>query len=225
MSTGVINFVDQVRVPSDVFSFDGFREWAHSTEFPDYGRICFIKGNIEIDMSPEELFNHNTVKSDLYVDFGSLVRRLKLGRTFVDGAFFVNKEAGLATEPDLLFCSYQSIRSHKVRFAAKSKRTSRLVEIQGAPDLVGEVISDSSVRKDTIELRQAYFEAGVPEYWLIDARARALKFQILVTGKNGYVPVKADADGYLRSTTLGKLVRLVREIDEDECASYRLLHK
>ncbi len=79
MSTGIINFVDHARVPSDVFSLDGFRAWAHSTAYPDTGSISYVKGNIEIDMSPEELFSHNSVKSDLYIDFGTLNRRLKLG--------------------------------------------------------------------------------------------------------------------------------------------------
>lgn len=225
MSTGVIHFVDQVRVPSDVFTLDGFRNWAHSAKFPESGRICFIKGNVEIDMSPEELFHHNSVKSDLYIDFGTLVRRLKLGRVFVDGAFLVNQEAELATEPDLIFCSYDSIRRHRVRFTAKGRRTTRLVEIRGAPDLVGEIVSDSSVRKDTVTLREAYFEAGIPEYWLIDARGRTVRFQILVPGKSGYVSVKADADGFLRSNVLGRQVRLIRETDEENCAAYRLLDR
>jgi Uma2 family endonuclease len=49
----------------------------------------------------------------------------------------------------------------------------------GAPDLVVEVVSASSVKKDLQTLRAAYARAGIPEYWIIDARADAIRFLIL----------------------------------------------
>ena len=38
------------------------------------------------------------------------------------------------------------------------------VEVEGSPDMVLEVISDSSVRKDDVLLRQGYWDAGIGEY-------------------------------------------------------------
>jgi len=32
-----------------------FRAWAHSDEYPETGKIAYIDGEIEVDMSPEEL--------------------------------------------------------------------------------------------------------------------------------------------------------------------------
>jgi Uma2 family endonuclease len=54
------------------------------------------------------------------------------------------------------------------------------IEILGSPDLVVEIVSDSSVRKDTTLLRDAYWKAGVREYWLFDARGAEIRFDILV---------------------------------------------
>src|SRR5665213_3532938 len=68
MSVGAVMFEDQVRVPSDVFNLQKFREWAHSDGFPETGQISFIDGEIEIDKSPEELSSHNRVKRDLSTD-------------------------------------------------------------------------------------------------------------------------------------------------------------
>jgi hypothetical protein len=47
-----------VAVPLDVRTLDDFRRWALSDEFPETGRIDFIKGNIEIDMSAENAYTH-----------------------------------------------------------------------------------------------------------------------------------------------------------------------
>jgi Uma2 family endonuclease len=75
-----------------------------------------------------------------------------------------------------------------------------------------EVISDSSVVKDAELLRTAYHKAGVPEYWLIDARGESISFQILYHRKNGYAaaPVR---DGWQRSRVFGRGFRLDRQRD------------
>lgn len=41
--------------------------------------------------------------------------------------------------------------------------------IRGAPDLVIEILSDSTARYDRVGKMQAYIEFGVKEYWIIDA--------------------------------------------------------
>lgn len=74
------------------------------------------------------------------------------------------------------------------------------------------MVSRSSVHKDTRALREAYWQAGVREYWLIDARPDPLTFDILRHTPKGYraTPKK---DGWLRSAVFGKSFRLLRERD------------
>jgi hypothetical protein len=41
-----------------VRSLGEFRAWAASASFPTHGRIDYISGDIEVDMSPEDLYTH-----------------------------------------------------------------------------------------------------------------------------------------------------------------------
>ena len=225
MSAGAITFEDRLRVPADVFDLQKFREWAHSDEFPETGKICFIDGEIEIDMSPEELNSHNLVKRDVSIDLGQYVRDCDAGDMLVDGAFLVNEKTRLANEPDLMFCTWQSLKSGRVVYAPWVDGSGRLVEVRGIPDLVCEIVSKGSVRKDTVRLRKAYFDAGIPEYWLIDARGKAVDFKILTRGDSEYVVVGPDADGYCRSPVLGCNFQFVRQQNQIGGACYRLLHR
>ena len=225
MSAGAVIFEDQIRVPADVFNLQNFREWAHSGDFPESGQISFIDGEIEIDMSPEELSSHNRVKRDLLTDLNVFARRADEGELLVDGAFLVNAAANLATEPDLMFCTWETLRAGRAEFAPWVAGSDRLVEVRGSPDLVCEIVSQGSVRKDTVRLRQAYFDAGIREYWLIDARGKALEFHNLTRGKKGYVDVKPDADGCLRSRVLKRRFRIVRRKNQVGGVCYRLLSR
>jgi Uma2 family endonuclease len=78
--------------------------------------------------------------------------------------------------------------------------------------MVLEVISNGSVRKDTVILRQAYWEAGVQEYWLVDARKQPLTFDILRHTAKGYVATRKQG-GWLRSPVFGKSFRLTQGTD------------
>jgi Uma2 family endonuclease len=84
-----------------------------------------------------------------------------------------------------------------------------------------EVVSPTSVRKDTKLLREGYFRAGVSEYWLADALGEDVDLQILVAGKDGYVAVEPKI-GWLASPTFSCSFRLTREKDEDGFWQYTL---
>jgi Uma2 family endonuclease len=87
--------------------------------------------------------------------------------------------------------------------------------------MVLEVVSRSSVKKDTVTLRQAYWEAGIPEYWLVDARGDGLEFRILKAGPKGYTEVRKQA-GWLKSGIFGKSFRLARGTDRSGNPSFNL---
>ena len=49
----------------------------------------------------------------------------------------------------------------------------------GAPDLVVEILSPSNSRKDLKDKYEIYQEAGVPEYWIVDADDKAIYRYVL----------------------------------------------
>jgi Uma2 family endonuclease len=86
----------------------------------------------------------------------------------------------------------------------------QFIEIEGPPDLIVEIVSDSSEKKDTQRLPAAYFAGGVPEFWLVDARREQLVFQIHRRGADQFIPAATDAAGFQRSLVLAKGFRLER---------------
>src|SRR5262249_9208690 len=95
------------------------------------------------------------------------------------------------------------------------------VELEGIPDWVMEIISAAAVLKDTQLLRQAYHRAGIPEYWLIDARGEELIFHILHWRKDGYraAPIR---NGWQRSRVFNHDFRRPRRRDRRGMCEYTL---
>jgi Uma2 family endonuclease len=56
----------------------------------------------------------------------------------------------------------------------------------------------------------AYFNAGVREYWLIDARGDEFQFQIHQRGKTGFQPVDPNEEGFQLSALFQHRFRLER---------------
>ena len=72
---GVLILEDQIEVPLDIASLADFRRWALSDRFPERGRIDYLGGRIEVDMSPEEFFAHGVLKGEVYAELLSIVKR------------------------------------------------------------------------------------------------------------------------------------------------------
>jgi Uma2 family endonuclease len=202
---------DNLQIPNAALHFEGFREWAQSASFPDMGRIDFLAGEIEVEMSPEDLGTHSPVKTALALGLGNFIAERSLGRLYIDRARLTSPVAQLSVEPDLVVVLWSTLQEGRASFRSWSKaHPERMTEIEGAVDLVAEVVSDSSVGKDTKRLPLLYARAGIPELWIADARGRQLRFQIHTLREGAYEPVAPNAEGWMRSPRLGVDFRLVR---------------
>jgi Uma2 family endonuclease len=211
-----------VRVPIRALTLEGFREWATSADFPAHLRAAFLDREVYLDMSGhEEAEAHVGVKTEVYAVLAPLVRQEKLGKFYADGVLLTNEEAGVSNNPDATFCSRKSLRSGRVRVVPREGQPGRFQDMVGTPDWVMEVVSDGSVEKDTEELREAYHRAGIPEYWLIDARGDEINFTILLHRKAGYVAAQVK-EGWQRSKVFGRDFRLTRQQDEFGLWEYTL---
>jgi len=120
--------------------------------------------------------------------------------------------------------SLDAIASGRVRIIpTKKKAADSYIEMEGAPELVVEVLSDASQEKDTKLLMAAYYDAGVEEYWVSDARRRQLQFTIHSRGSNGFVRTRRDVDGFQRSHVLDARYRFERQRRRDGMWRYRLV--
>jgi len=209
-----------VRVPAGALTLDGFRAWATSDTFPEHLRATFTDGELFLDMSNEDPERHVGVKTEIARVLATLVRELKLGKFYADGVLVTNERAGVSNNPDATFLSSAAIRSRRARLVPREKGEDSFREIVGTPDWVLEVVSDSSLEKDTQTLRRAYHRAGILEYWLVDARGEVV-FQILYRRKSGYVAAPA-RQGWQRSRVFGRSFRLLRQRDDFDLWEYTL---
>jgi Uma2 family endonuclease len=111
----------------------------------------------------------------------------------------------------MMFASFATLEAERLRPVTRAGREDS-VELEGTPDLVVEVVSDSSVRKDRVALREAYHGAGVPEYWIIDARGESVDFEILWLESDGY-RASAEPASAQPSRVLARTFRIDRERD------------
>ena len=114
-------------------------------------------------MSPENLFFHGTLKGRIYATLLELVEQEELGYLFTDCTRISSIAGDVSAEPDIVLLTDDAIDTGRVTLVPKSSgEEAGYVEIEGPPDLIVEIVSDSSVKKDTERLPAAYFAAGVP---------------------------------------------------------------
>jgi Uma2 family endonuclease len=215
----------EVEIPT-IQNLAEFRQWALSDNFPDRGRIDYIAGRIEVDMSPEDFFTHGTLKARVAAEICDRVEELDLGHTLIAETRISSVPGDVSAEPDVVVITHGAFDAGRVRLVPKaSNEPDRFVEVEGGPDLVVEIISDSSVKKDTKRLPPAYFAAGVQELWLVDARGQEMVFQIHRRGVAGFEAVAGDDEGYQRSNVLDASFFLERARHQRGHWIYRLHQK
>jgi Uma2 family endonuclease len=197
-----------VLIPQWVRDLTSFRRWARSDGFPKHWRIAFLGGDLWVDRTMEIIL-HGKVKMEVSRVVDTLVREGGLGDFLPDGTRLSHLPAGLSTEPDGLFVSGEALDEGRVMLAEGDES----LEVEGTPDMVLEVVSASSVEKDTVLLRERYRKAGIPEYWLIDPRGEDWTFDILRAGPRGYLATRKQG-GWMKSVVFRKSFRLTRSADE-----------
>lgn len=125
-------------------------------------------------MSPAPVTLHQIAVTTLSRRLGNFVESERLGVVLVAPTDVVLSQNDVV-EPDILFVSK----------ARRSILTSK--NIQGAPDLVIEVISPSTVERDTRDKRNLYARCGVPFYWIVDPDRRSV-LELQLVG-SAYAPV------------------------------------
>jgi Uma2 family endonuclease len=97
---------------------------------------------------------------------------------------------------------------HLSRISIISKRG-----IKGVPDLVVEITSEHSRRRDKVQKRSIYAKYHVPEYWIVDPSNFTLEQYVIVGDRYELADVYAEDDTILSKTvpcasfSMNKIVR------------------
>jgi Uma2 family endonuclease len=135
---------------------------------PDDGlRYEIIEGFLFSEPSPRRA--HQQVAANLLMILRAHVREHGLGEVYI-APFDVILDRRTVVVPDLVF----------VAQARADVVTERAVE--GTPNLIVEILSPGTARRDRVAKLNAYARRGVPHYWLVDPQARTLEAFELIEG-------------------------------------------
>ncbi|MBI3852142.1 MAG: Uma2 family endonuclease [Verrucomicrobia bacterium] len=136
-------------------------------------------------MSPSPELFHQRWARKIFLAVERHVEARKLGEVFFAPIDVVLDEKNVV-QPDLIFISNANARILERR------------GVMGAPDLVVEIISPTSLRRDRYDKRELYARFSVKEFWLADVANRSI--EILSLQKSGYQLLSgATNEGKIRS--------------------------
>ena len=158
---------------------------------PEDRRYELLDGDMVMVPSPRT--DHQRVSRDLGFVLWTFVKERDLGQVF-SAPFDVVLSDTDVVQPDLLFVS--------------NERASIVTDenVQGAPDLVIEILSSGTADRDRTFKRSLYARHGVREYWLVDPDAR--RVEVLVLSEGRLEPEAAYEGGDVMSSPLLDALRL-----------------
>jgi Uma2 family endonuclease len=142
--------------PGEKLTYDDF------VQFPDDGlRHELIDGEHYVTASPNT--KHQRISIGLTVLIGSWLERHPIGELF-HAPFDVVFSRFDVVEPDLLYLSH-----------ARAADALTPLHVRGVPELVIEIASPSTRKRDETIKRRLYERAGVSDYWVVDPDIGAIR--------------------------------------------------
>jgi Uma2 family endonuclease len=136
----------------------------------NYDQLCLLPedGNQyelfdgELVMTASPIARHQEIVGKLHVLLQQHVQSNSLGKVYVAPLDTIMDEFTIV-QPDLLFVSRE-----RVAEIVKER-------IEGAPDLVVEVLSPGTFHKDLRRKMRVYSQFGVREYWIVDPEEETIE--------------------------------------------------
>ncbi|HDL18575.1 MAG TPA: Uma2 family endonuclease [Bacteroidetes bacterium] len=134
----------------------------------DRNRYEILEG--ELIMGPAPITIHQRISRKIEIQLAYFVEKHNLGEIF-DAPFDVIFGETNVIQPDLLFISNEN------------KKILTEKNIQGAPDLIIEILSPATAYYDLIEKKEIYEKFGVQEYWIVDPKRQWIEIYTLTDRK------------------------------------------
>jgi len=157
---GMSNMADPARAPLERFTYGDYRRW------PDDERWELIDG-MAWSMSPAPKRRHQSLAGTIFSDLANFLRA-KPCKVYIS-PFDVLLPDGEEPDDDV----DSVVQPDVVVFCDRSKLTE--AGARGAPDLVVEILSPSTSKKDQHEKLSLYERHGVREYWVVDPGNRSIR--------------------------------------------------
>ena len=143
------------------------REYLGRDDFEPGFTYELINGEIVKKTSPHP--RHQIISANLFRELDNFIREKKLGIVlFAPVDVFLDEENALV--PDLIFISE----------TRKAIITDNGVE--GAPDLVVEILSPGTAKYDRGDKMKVYKKHRIPEYWLVDPKLKSVEIYTFMDG-------------------------------------------
>jgi len=127
---------------------------------PDDKRYELIEG--ELLMTPSPVPYHQWIVTNIGSELREFIKTNKLGKVFL-APCDVHLDDETILEPDVLFIS-------KDRLNIIGEKN-----VQGAPDLIVEVLSEGTAYRDLVKKKKLYAKFGVKEYWIVDPSEKTVE--------------------------------------------------
>lgn len=144
--------------------------WDDYVLMPDDGmRHELIDG--EHFVTPAPVTRHQAILQNLHLELAPPVRERNLGQVYLAPVDVILSEVDVV-QPDLLFVT-------------RARESIIRDQVRGAPDLVVEILSPGTRRRDESLKRHLYERHGVTEYWIVDPEAESIARHRLADGAYG----------------------------------------
>lgn len=156
--------------PTQDWPAQGHWTYADYLRLPDDGRRYeIIEGVLYVANAPSSV--HQFAVLEVARQMANFVIEHNLGQ-IVPAPFEGHlSETSRPVQPDVFFIKAERWPATEIQF------------FEGTPDLVVEVLSPGSVRLDRYVKFQAYEQAGVPEYWIVNPHLRVVEVYTLSGGE------------------------------------------
>ncbi|MCS6831216.1 MAG: Uma2 family endonuclease [bacterium] len=161
-------------------TYEEFLAWADEDVHAEW-----VDGEVIVFMPPKT--RHQSLVYFLTQLLGAYVDFFRLGKLLF--APFEMRLPSSAREPDILFVSQANLH----RLTPE--------RLHGAADLVVEVVSEDSQRRDRVQKFIEYQSAGVREYWLVDSQPDVQPGFYFLNEKGRFEPAQVE-EGVFRSRVL-----------------------
>ncbi len=138
-----------------------YQDYLH---LPDNKRYEIIDGDLFIVPSPNE--SHQRILANLFHALSHYLKQNKLGRVYFAPFDVLFSEEDIV-QPDIIFVSHEN------------KRIITKDNIKGAPNMIIEVFSPATFKRDMGSKKKLYARHGVQEYWIVDPEHKTVDVFLL----------------------------------------------